>query len=132
MPGKRIAVCKECNKEFTFGYSKTGQFCSNECNGIFKSRKHKEDWYAHKLKRIERATVRKYLSEDRGYKCEVCGISEWQDKKLTLHVDHIDGNPGDDRPENMRLLCPNCHSQTDFLGNANKGRGRKSQGLPLR
>lgn len=76
--------------------------------------------------------MRKYLAEDRGYACEVCGISKWQDKQITLHVDHVDGNPADDRPENVRLICPNCHSQTPFLGAANKGRGRAAQGLPLR
>ena len=120
MSGKRKAVCRECNKNFEYGYSKTGKFCSNECNGTFKSKQHKLDWYAEKLKSIDRATIRRYLSEDRGYECEVCGISDWQNKKLVLHVDHKDGNPADNRPENMRLLCPNCHSQTEtYCGKQN-------------
>jgi hypothetical protein len=71
------------------------------------------------------------LSEDRGYACECCGISEWNGKELTLQVDHIDGNPGDDSPNNVRLICPNCHSQTEFLGGRNKGNGRAARGLPL-
>ena len=132
MLSKRIAICKECNKEFTYGYSKTGKFCSNECNGLYKSKKHKQTWLAGNLKNVERVTIRKYLAEERGYKCEMCGISDWNGKSLTLHVDHKDGNPADNRPENMRLLCPNCHSQSPFLGNGNKGRGRAAQGLPLR
>lgn len=126
------ATCLNCSKEFEFNpHQKTGKYCSNECNGEHKSKVHKEKWYAGELKRVERATVRRYLAEDRGYKCEMCGISEWQGKKLTLHVDHINGDPSNDSPENMRLLCPNCHSQTSFLGAANKGRGRAAQGLPL-
>ncbi|BDB59975.1 MULTISPECIES: HNH endonuclease [Rhodococcus] len=49
----------------------------------------------------------------RPYQCNRCGTEpEWNGRPLTLHVDHIDGNPNDSRPENLRFLCPNCHSQT--------------------
>ena len=65
-----------------------------------------------------------YLTKiGREYKCEGCGIgSEWNNKKLTLQVDHINGINYDHRPENLRFLCPNCHSQTDTFcwKNANK------------
>lgn len=47
------------------------------------------------------------------YKCELCGISEWLGHKITLQLHHINGDPSDDRLENLQLLCPNCHSQTD-------------------
>lgn len=42
-------------------------------------------------------------------KCECCGISEWQGKPISLQLHHINGN----RLENLQILCPNCHSQTD-------------------
>ena len=50
------------------------------------------------------------------YKCSICGLNKWQDKKINLEVDHIDGNSTDNRIENLRFLCPNCHSQTSTFG----------------
>lgn len=51
------------------------------------------------------------------YKCSCCGINEWLGKSLTLHLDHINGTHNDNRFENLRFLCPNCHQQTDTWGN---------------
>jgi Zn finger protein HypA/HybF involved in hydrogenase expression len=127
------ATCQHCQNNFEYNpHQYRGKYCSNECRGKHKSLLHKQKWYDGHLKRIERTTVRRYLAEDRGYKCEVCGLGEkWQGKPITLHVDHINGDPSDDSPSNMRLICPNCHSQTEFLRGANKGRGRAAQGLKL-
>ena len=48
------------------------------------------------------------------HKCEICGnTGEWQGKRLTLQVHHINGNHRDNRIENLQILCPNCHSQTN-------------------
>ena len=60
-----------------------------------------------------------YKSGWKEYKCEICGISEWQGKELSLQLDHINGINNDNRIENLRLLCPNCHSQTETFS----GRG---------
>ncbi len=54
--------------------------------------------------------------------CEQCGLSEWRGKPLSVHIDHINGVKDDHRLENLRMLCPNCHSQTDTYGARNKGR----------
>lgn len=45
--------------------------------------------------------------------CNECGISDWYGRKLTLQLDHIDGNNSNNEISNLRLLCPNCHSLTD-------------------
>lgn len=46
-------------------------------------------------------------------KCSICNITEWMGKPLTLHLDHIDGDSFNNTKENLRLVCPNCHSQTE-------------------
>lgn len=50
-------------------------------------------------------------------KCQVCQTVDWQERPLTLHLDHINGCPSDNRITNLRLLCPNCHSQTETYSN---------------
>ena len=56
------------------------------------------------------------------YKCQECGIiDEWNGKKIQLQLDHINGKNDDNRLENLRFLCPNCHSQTDTYAAKNKG-----------
>lgn len=46
-------------------------------------------------------------------KCEICGVSEWQGKEISCELDHIDGNSNNHLLSNLRILCPNCHSQTE-------------------
>lgn len=54
------------------------------------------------------------------YNCAICNINDWLNKKLSLQLDHINGDRYDNRLENLRLLCPNCHSQSDTYAGKNK------------
>jgi len=56
------------------------------------------------------------------YCCAVCGIVEWQEQPLSLQLDHINGIHSDCRRENLRWLCPNCHTQTSTWGAKQRSR----------
>jgi ribosomal protein S27AE len=54
--------------------------------------------------------------------CEECGISSWNGKKLMCELDHINGDSKNHKIENLKMLCPNCHSQTETFRAKNIGR----------
>lgn len=58
------------------------------------------------------------------YKCQRCGIDSWNGESITLELDHINGKNNDHRIENLRFLCPNCHSQTETYKGKNKNSGK--------
>ena len=65
--------------------------------------------------------IKKRLIEA-GYKenrCECCGLTDWNGKPISLQLHHIDGNPQNNKINNLMILCPNCHTQTDNYGSKN-------------
>jgi endogenous inhibitor of DNA gyrase (YacG/DUF329 family) len=114
--------CLYCGKENKWGNSKINKFCDNKCQGLFK-------WQHETIPKIELgigrsdpATYKKYLLETRGANCSECGQdSVWNKKPLMLQLDHIDGDSDNNSLSNLRLLCPNCHTQTENFGSKGKG-----------
>jgi hypothetical protein len=76
----------------------------------------------------DRQRLRKRLVAEKSFedKCAVCGLPPlWQGKALTLQLDHANGVPDDNRIKNLRIICPNCHTQTDnFCGRNWQGRSK--------
>jgi transposase len=79
-------------------------------------------------RRARSEVLRRALTEiGVSWRCDECGIGPtWHGRPLTLQVDHRNGKPWDRRPENVRPLCPNCHSQTPTYA----GRNRRKFGWP--
>ena len=65
-------------------------------------------------------TTLKPLIALRGNKCEECGLEEWMGQPINLEIHHINGDRSDNSLENLKLLCPNCHSYTETFCYKNK------------
>jgi hypothetical protein len=68
---------------------------------------------------LKRALLREGLKQAR---CELCGIEEWLGQPLMMALHHLNGDGRDNRLENLQLLCPNCHSQTENFAGRNVAR----------
>lgn len=83
-------------------------------------------------RRVHGERLRRYIL-DLGvmpYQCGICGQPpEWNGKRLVLPIDHVNGDPTDNRLVNLRFLCPNCHSQTDTFAGRNIGRAPMGNGV---
>ena len=107
----------------------TGQLWSKgkTCLDDFRIRKLNEDEILSKDSKVSAGTVRELLIKKNliERKCH-CGISDtWNDRPISLQLDHINGNRKDHSIENLRWICPNCHSQTSTFCSKNRRDNKK-------
>lgn len=67
------------------------------------------------------------LIKERGHRCECCGLTEWMGNKITLELEHVDGDNQNNVKDNLKLLCPNCHSYTDTWKGRNSVKKKNMQ-----
>lgn len=116
--------CAGCRKQLLRYQNK---YCSMECSAnTMKSRT---------TSRIEAGghasigQIRDHLKSTRPHQCVICKETMWMGAPIPLTMDHIDGNPGNNALENLRLVCANCDRQLPTFGSRNRGFGRKSRGM---
>lgn len=118
----RTYTCINCGELNENKPNTAGKYCNNHCQMEFQHKQRISEWKA-SGKFPGKNGVKRYLSEQKEG-CWVCGITEWNGKEITLELEHIDGNSDNNTEENLALLCPNCHSQTDTYKGRNTGNGR--------
>lgn len=124
--------CLNCGKELV---GRAKKYCNNQCQADYKYKSYIENWKAGLEDGMKGAYqlsnhIKRYLLEKTNYKCEKCGWGETNPytNTIPLEVDHIDGNYQNNTEENLRVLCPNCHSLTPTYKGANKtGRTDRSK-----
>ncbi len=120
--------CRNCGKPV----GTKAWHCSNACQ----VERQYHDWIERWLKGLESGVlkggatttmIRRYLIETRGECCETCGWCERHPitGSVPITVHHMDGDSDNNRPGNLRLLCPNHHSLTTTYGNLNRGKGKR-------
>ena len=124
-------TCLQCGKEI----SEIKKYCDNKCQHIYIRQEYIKIWKSGEIsgqtgvdwKNLS-SHIRTYLFEKYENKCVICGWGEINPYSGTipLEIDHIDGDSQNNTEDNLRLICPNCHSLTSTYRGLNKGKGTRN------
>lgn len=125
-------LCTGCEGVLTTRKQK--KYCSNKCQGDHEYRLYIAEWLLGNRSGEQSEGevsnhVRRWLFALYDSKCQRCGWNSINPvtERVPLTVNHIDGDWACHRPDNLELLCPNCHSLTPNYGSLNRGKGRKNR-----
>jgi hypothetical protein len=128
----KVYNCVNCGKETKFCHSKVNKYCTLKCQGEHRNKV----WFVDNKPLFEkgllksRPAIKRFVELRDGYKCSICGqLPEHRGKSLVMILDHIDGNASNNKPENFRLVCPNCDTQLPTYKAKNIGNGRATKGM---
>lgn len=149
-----MSDCEHCSAEHDKSYG-SGRFCGVRCARAFSTASRRKEISERVKETLrhrfnsedrERAQVtrrtqrenrlkswdtmpqrhrREQVMADQDGKCLHCNLNSWLGKALKLELDHIDGQNKNNSRDNLRFLCPNCHSQTDTFRNLNRPAGKR-------
>lgn len=120
--GREKPKCLTCNTNLSRYNQK---YCDNKCQMEYQA-KHTVVPKILLGDCTNKNTLKRYIKSNFGSTCKECGIGEeWNGKTLVLQLDHMDGNSDNNQISNLRLLCPNCHSQTENFGSKGVGSSYK-------
>ena len=132
---KLITKCLNCSTEFSYNpHHSRGKYCNNKCQQEHSKSIYISEWKqglvsggkSYNLSNY----VRNYLMEEAQHKCSQCGWSgtNIHTGNVPLEIDHIDDDPFNHSPDNLQVLCPNCHSLKTQPPSKSKG-GRYKNGI---
>lgn len=118
---KKEYICKNCGKPH---YSNQ-PFCSKKCSLEYKHKENYKNFLEHpenyKRANYQPKSFKKDILNEQGNVCAICGNPPlWNNKPLVFVLDHIDGHASNNYRSNLRMICPNCDSQTSTFKSKNK------------